>query len=643
MAWGSDRVGVLALVLVAMMLMTGVVAFATAAADQVGNYTLTVTDNRASRSYKAYQIFYGTLVAGENKLGDIEWGTGVTEANMIAAIEGYSGAPAGLSALIKGTSPKTLSAQEVSEYLSTLADDSADLNTFAKIVASATKADPKTLARNAGGTAYEATGLKNGYYFVQDETTLATDADDTVTRYILKVVNNVTVAKKVDQPDLIKKVKDNTTLSSVDNHDAARLTDIDLGTDYNDTADYNVGDSIPFEMFSKVPDMTYYDSFKFVVTDTFSESLTLNQTSSVYDVQVKIGAYDAVLNTDYTLSYASDVMTITFTNAANTGLKGVVAAHLDAIKSGATTLSEVAGETIKITYSATLNEKAKLGQQTGGNTNTVQLTYTHNPNDNSDGKTTEDKVIIFTYELDTLKVDAAVYEAAYRNSLKTYLTTKGTITAEATEDQLTAAITTLEASDDAANKAAVAAAITAAKAAKTLHGAEFVLYRLQADGSTKEYVILDSNDVIDFDSANGTKGWTTDLTKATTLTTPAGGKFAVKGLDDGTYYLKETKAPTGYNLLTSDITVVITANTSNSQSGAGAVTELTELNVTANGKAGSVDLTNGIGEITVGNNQGAELPSTGGIGTTIFYVAGSIMVLAAAILLITKRRMGNND
>lgn len=85
--------------------------------------------------------------------------------------------------------------------------------------------------------------------------------------------------------------------------------------------------------------------------------------------------------------------------------------------------------------------------------------------------------------------------------------------------------------------------------------------------------------------------------------------------------------------MTEDVEVAIVANTSNGQSGAGEVSELTEIKL----KVDKSDIKGNV--VTIKNNKGTNLPTTGGMGTTIFYVVGSILVLGAAILLITKKRM----
>lgn len=142
-----------------------------------------------------------------------------------------------------------------------------------------------------------------------------------------------------------------------------------------------------------------------------------------------------------------------------------------------------------------------------------------------------------------------------------------------------------------------------------LADAEFVLYKMVDD--TKTYAKMDANYKI--------TGWTTVEAEATVIKTPASGIVTVTGLDADTYYLHETKAPDGYNILAADVKFIIDSE--------GNVKE------TADGAALANDT------VKVLNNAGSELPSTGGMGTTLFYIVGSILVLSAAVLLITKRRL----
>lgn len=111
-----------------------------------------------------------------------------------------------------------------------------------------------------------------------------------------------------------------------------------------------------------------------------------------------------------------------------------------------------------------------------------------------------------------------------------------------------------------------------------------------------------------------------------TITTGETGALVINGLADGTYYLTETKAPRGYNLLREPVKVTVAHKDANGK--------LTETSFVADQTQ-----TDTSGLVKVENNAGTELPSTGGIGTTVFYVLGSAMALGAVILLVTKKRM----
>ena len=136
-------------------------------------------------------------------------------------------------------------------------------------------------------------------------------------------------------------------------------------------------------------------------------------------------------------------------------------------------------------------------------------------------------------------------------------------------------------------------------------------------------------------------GWVEEAS-GTILKSDNNGFFSVTGLDDGRYYLKEIKAPEGYNTLTSPVKVVISANTNNGQNRSGKTSDLTAINISVNDAASKDgNVANGTVNIEVENNAGATLPSTGGMGTTLFYVIGGGLMVAAVVLLVTKKRMEN--
>lgn len=140
-----------------------------------------------------------------------------------------------------------------------------------------------------------------------------------------------------------------------------------------------------------------------------------------------------------------------------------------------------------------------------------------------------------------------------------------------------------------------------------LAGAQFTLYR---DSKCTDAISLVE---IDNETYRVAKA---DETGVNVITTSASGKLIIQGLDSDTYYLKEMKAPDGYNLLKDPIKVVI------------------DDQGTVSYNEGKVN-----GTVTVVNLTGSELPGTGGIGTTIFYVVGGLLMLGAVVVLVTRKKV----
>ena len=155
------------------------------------------------------------------------------------------------------------------------------------------------------------------------------------------------------------------------------------------------------------------------------------------------------------------------------------------------------------------------------------------------------------------------------------------------------------------------------EAEKALAGAEFILYK--GTEENREYAQVDNGKLT---------GWTKEKAKATTLVSDAEGKIAVEGLDADTYYLEETKAPDGYNKLAGPVKVEISHNVTDADAH---MTHTLKQDTTI------------VDRVEIENKSGTELPSTGGIGTTIFYVLGSILVIGAVVLLIVKKRMSADE
>lgn len=155
-----------------------------------------------------------------------------------------------------------------------------------------------------------------------------------------------------------------------------------------------------------------------------------------------------------------------------------------------------------------------------------------------------------------------------------------------------------------------------------LAGADFALFKTEnvADDGTKTYT-----DAVNFKALDNNTYQYAAAGAVTRISTDATGRFKLQGLDAGTYYLKELKAPTGYNKLNTVVKVTIDHNG--------------YLNAVDNNGNGTIDAGEYESEIGVNNLSGSELPSTGGMGTAIFYIVGGVLLFGAVVLLVTKKRM----
>ena len=153
---------------------------------------------------------------------------------------------------------------------------------------------------------------------------------------------------------------------------------------------------------------------------------------------------------------------------------------------------------------------------------------------------------------------------------------------------------------------------------KKLKDAEFVLYKKAPTDTDPDAILYYKK----WDDTTKAVSWVNTIAEATTVKTDKNGEASFEGLANGTYYLVETKAPAGYNQLTEAQKVEVHDGEHNDP-----VTHETQLTVTA----------------TVENQAGTLLPSTGGMGTTIFYVLGAVLVVGAGVLLVTKKRMSQSE
>ena len=149
---------------------------------------------------------------------------------------------------------------------------------------------------------------------------------------------------------------------------------------------------------------------------------------------------------------------------------------------------------------------------------------------------------------------------------------------------------------------------------KGLSGAIFTLSKNSNGDNPIELVkITEAENIYRVAKETETEG----ITRITEVTTPDDGRFTIQGLDADTYYLTETKQPDGFNKLSAPVKIVIAEE--------GTIT--------------IGDATKTVDQVEVENKSGSILPNTGGMGTTLFYIFGAILVIGSGVVLITKKRM----
>lgn len=316
-------------------------------ADTAKTYSIKITNAVAGHTYEAYQILAGDLDSTETKLSNVTWGAGVTADGQAALGDAAAYAEA-LANVASNSDAATAEANKLNAYLGT-ATGSVSVPT------------------DSANVDYTIDGLPAGYYLVKDKDNSLAGTDDSYTSYILMVVKDQEVAPKSSTTTVEKKVKDT--------NDTTGAT-----TDWQDSADYDIGDDVPFELTATLAEnVSAYKTYKLVFHDTLSAGLTYNN-----DYKVTIDGKDV---TDaFTASY--DGTELTFS--------------CDDVKAlGATNKSVV-----KVDYSAKLNDNAVIGA--AGNPNDVYLEFSNNPNSDGEGETgntPKDTVIVFTYKVVINKVD----------------------------------------------------------------------------------------------------------------------------------------------------------------------------------------------------------------------------------------------
>ena len=486
----------------ASLLLALIMVFALATTAFAAENTTISAPKGSTRTYDVYQIFTGDLYNGV--LSNVKWGQNSNGTVGEAVDQTILDALAAVNS--KSDTEKLTVIQTYVNFGSTAIGTVSDSN-------------PLTVT--------------TGYYLIKDNGPVGNGEDYSL--YVVQVVGPTTISPKVGTTTSDKKVDDKNDSNTTED-----------ATTWQDSADYDIGDAVPFKLSATIAQdyANYTHGYKLTFHDEEAAGLSFNKNS------VKVYVDGMLITTGY------EVVTDGLTDGCTFEVRFANLKDIASVE---------AGSVISVEYTSMLDTDATVGS--AGNKNTSHVSYTNNPNDKQageNGKTPDDVVIVFTYQTIVNKVTKNPnYDS----------------TVEGSEEYI------------------------------PLKGAGFTLYKKNASGT---YEAVGSE------------------LKGEDMTT-----FTWSGLDDGDYKLVETTTPAGHNTI-ADIEFTISAGHVD-----GDIPYLNTLsgNVTSGTATFTAVVNDGSLSTDVVNNSGTQLPSTGGIGTTIFYVFGSVLVIGAAVLLVTKKRM----
>lgn len=405
-------------------------------------------------------------------------------------------------------------------------------------------------------------GLEYGYYIV-DEITGIEETDSAASLCMVDTAApTAEFYVKSDYPTIIHKIQEDDDKSTVGNDG------------WNDIADYEIGQEIPYKCESNIPNMNGYDTYYYAWHGVLNEAITFQEDGlSITLYQETEGVTESYVLKEQEFQILQNVVDETFVVQIQ-DIKSIVDREFG---------QEEYGQRVVLTYSGILNEKA--GKQTGrpGFEQDVRLEFSNDPdsnNNDSTGYTPWDTTVCFTYRLNVKKVND-----------------QGTM----------------------------------------LANAKFKLY---SDDTCTQEVLVEKTE-------NGYKVTGEKNSESVEMISGSQGDFYITGLDDGTYYLKETQAPVGYRKLADPIKIELSATMNSERNqyikGEGATQKtLVELTGHAIVKdstiALSTDVEDGAANLTVINTVGKKLPITGSVGMLL--LIGTGLVLLALALKKQNRKTG---
>ena len=569
-----------------MILSMSMTAFAADAADAPKG-TLTVNNTVEGKTLDLYQIFTAT----KNEAGNVAY-------TLNSAYEGF------FQSKISGASTLTgeaLSEKAYNYVKDQVGTDGSNGAAFAKDILDWILKNATTVAttHTTANTTADTTVINNldyGYYVVYPlgATDTSTAPGNEKVKSVASLVSvtgiDATVNMKSNYPTVDKKIIPAQSGSGITvgaivdaSWDGSHQMELDDENNPEDTiaphsesdekkaGDFGIGDTVTYQLTSKVPDMTGYNSYTFKFSDTLSKGLDLKEVLSVKVGNTTLAAKKTGANT-YALAYDKTTRTLTVT-----------------LNDFYNSYKNRTGETITVVYTATLNKEAVIGMNP--NTNKAVVEYSNDPKSDGTGKSEPSIVDVHTFDFTIFKYYTTMQgETEVKNALK---------------------------------------------------GAEFELYKANAtkdaaDENAKINIVDEGNGV--YRQATPEEANAAGFTSAK-IVSDADGKVLVKGLEAGTYYLRETKAPEGYNKLLSDIKVEITANYEDGKLVSYKV-DYTYNGTTTPGTA----ITNKTDspEVPVENKTGAQLPSTGSKGALMVTLAGIVLFGALTASKAFGKKKANN-
>lgn len=366
----------------------------------------------------------------------------------------------------------------------------------------------------------------------------------------------------------------------------------------------SIGDTVNYEIKTTMPDLTGYEKYYYVINDKMAAGLTFDPTSVV----IMNGTKTLTAGTDYEVQVEDEAGDYTFQIV-----------FLDFV----TKRNEAPGSEFVVTYNAVLNENAD--RTTAGNLNTADLTYSNNPNYDYDG----------TIPTGDEPGDGEPTGTTPDKQTKTYTANIKLTKTDKDGNKLTGAKFQLT------GTAAKAVLINEQCFKKSTDGTYYML----KDGTFTEAVPTETT-TKNYDDVNTKYALVEKITKDTKdepicmeAYVKSDGTLEFNGLAAGTYTLTELVAPEGFNKLENPITVVINDDGIKFEKGA----EDPDLwTATVDGENVTMGDT-ATAAFDVVNNPGDTLPSTGGIGTKLFYLFGGMLAVGSGVLLVTKKRMGKAE